>query len=91
MATSDDLLQGATDMKLSKYRAGTETGIALFAGGLGLLTVSWHDWIEGLTGWDPDRHNGGLEWLIVVVLLAAAVTMGLVAHRDWRQLAAARK
>lgn len=76
-------------MKLSKYRAGIETGIALLTGGLGLLTVFWHDWIEGLTGWDPDRHNGSVEWLIVVILLAAAVTMGLAARRDWRQLAAA--
>jgi hypothetical protein len=74
-------------VKLSKYRAGLETGIALLSGALGLLTVFWHDWIEGLTGWDPDHHNGSVEWLIVVVLLAVAVVMGLAARRDWRQLA----
>jgi len=41
-----------------------------------------------LTGLDPDQHNGSVEWLIVVVLLAVAVTMGLVARRHWRLLAA---
>lgn len=76
---------------LIKHRAGIETGIALSAGGLGLLTGFWQDWIEGLTGWDPDRHNGSSEWLIVVALLAVAVTMGLAGYRHWRQLATARK
>jgi hypothetical protein len=70
----------------SKFRVRLETGIALVAGALGILTVFWHDWIEALTGWDPDHHNGGFEWLIVAVLLAIAAVMGLVARRHWRLL-----
>ncbi|HKD89362.1 MAG TPA: hypothetical protein VKB62_12610 [Streptosporangiaceae bacterium] len=71
-------------MKPSKARVGLETAIALFAGVLGVVTIFWHDWIEAVTGWDPDQHSGGAEWLIVVALLVAAVAMGTVARRHWR-------
>lgn len=77
--------------KPSKIRIGLETAIALFAGVLGVLTIFWHDWIEALTGWDPDHHNGSFEWLIVVVLLAVAAILGLAARRDWRLRSAARE
>jgi len=62
--------------------------VALCAGILGILTIFWHDWIEVLTGWDPDHHNGTVEWVVVVGLLAVAVVMGLVARRHWRLLVA---
>jgi hypothetical protein len=51
------------------------------------LTIFWHDWIEALTGWDPDHHNGTVEWIIVIALLAVSVAMGLAARRHWRLLA----
>jgi len=72
----------------SKFRAALESAIALSAGSLGLVTVFWHDWIETLTGWNPDQHNGAAEWLIVAVLLTAAAIAGLAARRSWRLLAA---
>ena len=75
-------------MKQSKIRVGLETAIALLAGLLGVVTIFWHDWIEALTGWDPDQDNGRVEWLIVAGLLAIAVAMGTVAHRHWRLLLA---
>jgi hypothetical protein len=75
-------------MRALKVRAGLETALALCAGTLGIITIFWHDWIEALTGWDPDQHNGSLEWLIVVALLAVAVLVGIVARRHWRMLAA---
>ena len=59
---------------------------ALCAGILGILTIFWHDWIEALTGRDPDHHNGSAEWIVVVGLLAVAITMSLVARRHWRLL-----
>jgi hypothetical protein len=74
-------------MRRSRVRVRLETAIAVFAGALGILTMFWHDWIEALTGWDPDHHNGSFEWLIVAVLLAVAVAMGLLARRHWRLLA----
>jgi hypothetical protein len=72
-----------------KVRVRLEMAVALAAGILGLVTIFWHDWIEMLTGWDPDQHHGSVEWILVAVLLAVAVAMGLVARRDWRLLAAA--
>jgi hypothetical protein len=76
-------------MKPSMIRVRLEIAIALFAGALGALTVFWRDWIEALTGWDPDQHNGAFEWFIVAALLAVAVTVGVLAGRDWRLLTAA--
>jgi undecaprenyl pyrophosphate phosphatase UppP len=66
-----------------------ETAIAAIAGLLGIVTIFWHDWIETLTGWDPDHHSGSAEWLIVVVLLVVAAGLGLLARRHWRAFAAA--
>jgi undecaprenyl pyrophosphate phosphatase UppP len=76
-------------VKPSKVRIGLETAIASFAGALGVLTIFWHDWIEALTGWDPDHHNGSFEWMIVAVLLIVAAVVGATARRDWRLRAAA--
>jgi len=76
-------------MKRSEFRAALESVIALLTGSLAVITIFWHDWIESLTGWDPDHHNGAFEWLIVAILLATAVTTGLAARRSWRRLAAA--
>jgi hypothetical protein len=75
--------------KPSRFRIGLETAIALFAGTLGIVTIFWRDWIEGLTGWDPDQHNGAFEWLIVAALFVVAAVVGAVAQRDWRLRVAA--
>lgn len=74
----------------SKFRAALESVIAFSAGSLGIVTIFWHDWIEALAGWDPDRHSGAAEWLIVAALLLAAAIAGIAARRDWRVLATAR-
>lgn len=74
---------------VSGVRVAAETAIALLAGALGVLAIFWPDWIEALTGWDPDRHNGSLEWMIVAVLLVIAAAAGATAWRGWRLLRAA--
>lgn len=75
--------EGGT-LRPSSVRVQLESIVALCAGILGILTIFWHDWIEALTGWDPDQHNGIVEWIVVAGLLAIAVTMGLAARRNWK-------
>jgi hypothetical protein len=62
-----------------------ETVIGGVAGVLGVLTVFWRDWIEALTGFDPDNHDGSVEWLIVAGLLVVAVVLGALARVEWRR------
>lgn len=61
-----------------------ESVTAVLAGGLGLLTLLWHDWIELVLGVDPDHGNGSTEWWVVAVLLLLAVVSGSAARRTWR-------
>jgi hypothetical protein len=68
-------------IKPRAWLARTELAVAIAAGLLAIVTAFWHDWIEALTGWDPDHHNGGLEWLIVAVLVAFSLALGLRARR----------
>jgi hypothetical protein len=74
------------ELRHSKVRVQLEMAVALCAGILGILTIFWRDWIEALTGWNPDQHNGGMEWIVVGVFLAVAVAMGLAACRHWKLL-----
>jgi hypothetical protein len=46
--------------------------LAGFCCGLAVLTIFWPDWIEALTGYDPDQHDGTVEWLILIALLSSA-------------------
>lgn len=76
-------------MTCAKICARLEMAVALCAGILGIVTVFWRDWIEALTGWDPDNHSGGMEWIVVAGLLVIAVVLGLAARRHWRRLTVA--
>jgi hypothetical protein len=65
-----------------------EVVVAGTAAALGVLTVFWRDWIEALTGLDPDNHGGSVEWVIVSGLLLVAVLLGTAARIEWRRNAA---
>jgi len=55
--------------------------------GLGMvllvLTMFTREWIELLTGLDPDGGNGAAEFAIVLALLAIAAVSAYFARRDY--------
>ena len=59
-------------------------GLALF-----VLTLFTREWIEELTGWDPDGGNGSLELAFAFALLAISAASMLAARRDYKRAAAA--
>jgi uncharacterized membrane protein len=66
-----------------------ETGLAAIAGLLALITPIFPDWIEFTSGWDPDQHDGSVEWLIIVGLFFVTVVMVAAAVIEWRRNPAA--
>jgi hypothetical protein len=34
--------------------------------------ILWANWIEALTGFEPDQNDGTVEWLIAIAVLATA-------------------
>ncbi len=62
-----------------------ESVLAGIAGVLALLTAVWPDWIEGVTGLQPDAHSGSLEWLLAAGCGLAAVLLGTLARREWQR------
>jgi hypothetical protein len=67
-----------------------ESGLALLAAGLAVLTLLFRDWVELVFEFDPDRHSGSFEWSIVGASSLLAVVFALLARVEWRRAAAAR-
>jgi hypothetical protein len=65
-----------------------EAGLAALTGALFVLTLFSHDWLEAF-GFDPDNHNGTVEWLIVAVLFVLCVVLSFSARLEWRRAAIA--
>jgi uncharacterized membrane protein len=65
-----------------------EIGLAAITGLLALITPIFPDWIEFVSGWDPDQHNGSAEWMIVVGLFVVTVVMVALAAIEWRRTTA---
>jgi uncharacterized membrane protein len=65
-----------------------EIGLAAIAGLLALITPIFPDWIEFVSGWDPDQHDGSVEWMIVVGLFVVTVVMVALAAIEWRRTTA---
>ena len=55
-------------------------GLVLF-----ILTLVTREWVEALTGWDPDGGSGSLEVGLVFVLLAISALSMFAARRDYRR------
>jgi hypothetical protein len=66
-----------------------ETTLAATTGLLALITPRLPGWIEFVSGWDPDQHDGSVERLIIVGLFVVAVGMVAAATIEWRRNRAA--
>jgi hypothetical protein len=69
-----------------RMRFWVEAGLAALSGFLAILTLFTRDWIEALTGFDPDNHNGSFEWMIVAMLLFVCILFSIAARAYWRRL-----
>jgi hypothetical protein len=69
-----------------RARFWVEAGLAALTGALFVLTLFSHDWLEAF-GFDPDNHNGTVEWLIVAALLALCLAFSFSARLEWRRAA----
>jgi len=72
-----------------RIRFWVEAGLAALCGFLAILTLFTRDWVEALTGFDPDNHNGSFEWVIVAALLVVCILFSIAARADWRRLRSA--
>jgi hypothetical protein len=59
-----------------------EVIFASFTGVLALITPIFPDWIEVISGWDPDQHDGSVERLIVIALFLVAGSVFALAAFD---------
>jgi hypothetical protein len=50
-----------------------------------LLTLVWKDWIEIVTGTDPDHDSGSLEWVVVAVAFVVTIVLLVTARIEWRR------
>ena len=66
-----------------RTRFWVEAAIASSSGFLAVVALFWQDWIEALTGLDPDQGNGSLEWSIVAGLALVCVSLFLAARAEW--------
>jgi hypothetical protein len=69
-----------------RIRFWIEAALAALWGFLAILTLFTRDWIEALTGFDPDNHNGSFEWMIVAALFLVCILFSIAARADWRRL-----
>ena len=62
-----------------------EAGLSGASAALAILTLITREWIEALTGWDPDHGNGSLEWAIAIGLAVLALAFAVVARSEFRK------
>jgi hypothetical protein len=71
--------------KSLRARFWIECLLSLVTGVATVATIINSEWIESLTGWDPDGGNGSLEWVITLVLAVVTVAFIVAARIEWRR------
>ena len=75
-----------TGEKLAVSKLGCTRPLALFCGGLAVLTIfSGPDWIEALTGYDPDQNDGDGRVARRNNPLVNCAVLALAARAEWRR------
>jgi undecaprenyl pyrophosphate phosphatase UppP len=62
-----------------------EAGLAAATGILAVVSIFWQDWIEVLTGFDPDAHDGSVEWMTVIALAIVCAVFSTAAQAERRR------
>jgi hypothetical protein len=72
-----------------RRRFWVEAALATSSSVLAVITLLSKEWIEIVSGVDPDHGNGSIEWLIVIILAVAAAILAALARAEWRRPATA--
>jgi hypothetical protein len=62
-----------------------EAILAVLTLSLGVLTIFWDDWIEGIFGFNPDQGDGSFEKELVIGLFVVTVLLAALAGRSRRK------
>jgi len=62
-----------------------ELAAACVSSVLAIITIAWPDWIERVSGVNPDHGNGLFEVLLTGLLIAAAIASSLAARAELRR------
>jgi hypothetical protein len=81
-----ETLQISSSTRVITMRFWVEAGLAALSGFLAILTLFTRDWIEALTGFDPDYQNGSFEWTIVSALFLVCILSSIAARADWHRM-----
>jgi hypothetical protein len=72
-----------------RARFWVEVVLAVGSGASLVLTLVSKEWIELLTGLDPDQGSGSAEWAIVAVSALLLITFATLSRYEWRRAVAA--
>ena len=72
-----------------RVRFWIELGLSAVSAVSLLLAVVAKEWIELLTGFDPDQRRGSAEWLVAGVSALAMIVFAMLGRYEWRRTAAA--
>jgi hypothetical protein len=71
-----------SQMEALMSRVRIESALAAAFAVLAVLTAVAPQWIEAVTGLDPDGGSGAVEWLVVACFGLAAAVCGALARRS---------
>ena len=68
-----------------RFRFWVEVTLGTLTGLLFVVTLVSREWIEAVSGVDPDGRDGSLEVAVLASLLVATVVFSVSARAEWRR------